>query len=115
MNNEAYFGAHYFQDGFEDPYISKADTHADVLHIEGTCGLINSLLTFTNAFPDDPNAPVLHTTALKLWQSLQYLINDYGFIYASTSLKDVTEPLESSVSAIWYLQTCNYFDTNPVQ
>lgn len=113
INGGTYFGAHYFQDGFEDPYVVKADLHSDGLHVEGTCRLINSLLMFSNAFPEDPNAPFFHVTALKLWQSLQHLIDDYGFIYASTSLKDVTEPLESSVSAIWYLRTCNFFDANP--
>ena len=115
VNGGTYFGAHYFQDGFEDPYVVKVDLHSEALHIEGICGLINGLLKFSDAFPDDPNAPFFHVTALKLWHSLQRFIDNYGFVYASTSLKDINEPLESSVSAIWYLRTCNYFDANPAR
>ena len=106
---KTYFGAYHFEDGFEDTYIEKSEAHSDSLHVESTCGLICGLLEFANAFPDDPNAPLFRSTAYNLWQDLQRFIDDFGFVYASNSLKDVAEPIEASVSAIWYLKTLKYF------
>lgn len=103
-----YFGAHYFEDGFEDPYIEKSDVHSKALHVEATCGLICGLIEFANTFPSDPNSPLFRITALKLWTDIERFVDDFGFVYASTSLKDVSEPIEASVSAIWYLRTYNY-------
>ena len=106
-----YFGAFHFEDGFEGTYIEKSETHSDSLHVESTCGLICGLLEFANAFPEHPNAPLFRSTASRLWQDMQSVIDDYGFVYALNSLKDVIEPIEASVSAIWYLRTCGYFET----
>ena len=116
INGKTYFGAFYFQDGFEDPSLEEIDDpYSNILHVEGTCKLINSLLRFTDAFPENQNTPLFHATALKLWNGLQYFIDDYGFIYDSNSLKDAVdeEPLESSISALSYLSIYNYFDANP--
>lgn len=110
IGEKSYFGAHYFEDGFEDAYIKKSDTHSSSFHIEGTCGLICGLLKFANTFPDDPNAPLFRETAFRLWQDMQIFINDIGFIYASSSLKYISEPLEASASAMWYLLTRNYLE-----
>lgn len=117
INGKTYFGAFYFQNGFEDPSIEEMDDlHSNILHVEGTCMLINSLLRFTDAFPENSNTPLFHATAIKLWNSLQYLIDDYGFIYDTSLLKSAVDedpPLESSVSALCYLRIYNYFDANP--
>jgi len=107
---ENYFGAHYFEEGFEDTYIRKSDAHSKYLHVEATCGLICGLLEFANVFPDDPNTPTFRYTASELWKGMQRFIDNFGFVYASNSLKDVAEPIEASVSAIWYLKTCHYLE-----
>ena len=110
---KTYFGAYHFEDGFEDTYIEKSEAHSDSLHVESICGLICGLLEFANAFPDDPNVSLFRSTASHLWQDLQRFIDDFGFVYASNSLKDVAEPIEASVSAIWYLKTLEYFKEDP--
>ena len=109
---KTYFGAHYFEDGFEDSYVKKSYDHSHALHVEATCKLICGLLKFANAFPDDPNEPLFRNTATKLWEDLQHFLAGFGFVYASTSIKDVSEPIEASVSAIWYLMTLKYVDEN---
>lgn len=110
INGRSYFAAHYFEDGFEDPYIEKSFSHSESLQIEATCGLICSLLKLVRKYPENPHVVMFRETTLKLWQSMQYLINDFGFIYSSGSLKNVSEPMEASVSAIWYLRAYNYFN-----
>ena len=107
---KTYFGAHYFEEGFEDPHIEKSDSQTEALHVEATCGLICGLLEFANAFSDDPNTPLFRSTASKLWSDLQRFLQDFGFVYASSSVKGIAEPIEASVSAIWYLHTCDYFE-----
>ncbi len=115
INGKMYFGAHYFEDGFEDPYIEKSELHSSALHVEATCGLICGLLQFSNTFPNHPNALLFRATAEALWKNLQHFLNDHGFLYASASLRDVTEPTSASVSAIWYLRTLNYLkDTRSI-
>ena len=74
---KTYFGAHYFEDGFEDPYIGKSKQHSAALHVEATCGLICGLLEFTKAYPDDPNAPLFRNTASKLWKDLQHFLKKF--------------------------------------
>jgi hypothetical protein len=113
IKKESYFGAYYFEDGYEDAYIEKSYEHSDALHVEATCSLICGLLEFAKAFPNDPNEPFFRSTASKLWKDLQRFIDKYGFVYASTSVKDISEPIEASLSAIWYLRTCSYFEDVP--
>lgn len=110
IGDNAYFGAHYFSDGFEDPYAGRSTTSSKSYHIEATCGLIYGLLRFSQVFPDHPNSPLFYDVAVKLWADMQGFINDFGFVYASASENDTSEPEEASISAIWYLMTLNDFD-----
>lgn len=107
---KTYFGAHYFEEGFEDPYGEKSDADAEEFHVEGTCGLICGLLEFAKAFPDDPNAAMFRVTASELWNSMQRFLADFGFVYTSSFVKGTAEPIEASAPAIWYLHTCNYLE-----
>lgn len=108
IGSRKYFGAHYFEDGFEDKYIEKSDSHSESLHVEATCGLICGLVKFANTFPEHQHAPFFRATAKGLWKNLQHFLNDHGFVYSSGSLQDVSESMEASVSAIWYLRTVNF-------
>ena len=109
IDGNTYFGAHYFPDGFEDPYIGKSDSFSISYHTEATCGLICGLIEFGRAFPDNSLSPFFIDVAVKLWVDMQYFIKDFGFIYASASENGIFEKTEASVSAIWYLMTLNYF------
>ena len=107
---ETYFGAHYFPDGFKDPYIVQSNAYSTSYHIEGTCGLICGLFKFAQEFPEHPYSPIYKDVAVELWVDLQHYIDKYGFIYASDSESGTFEPKEASVSAIWYLMTLKYID-----
>ena len=110
INDRTYFGCHYFEDGYEDPYVSKSNSHSEAFHVEATCGLVSALYKFADVYPEDPNTPLFLSTASRLWENMQYFVYDNGFVYASNSLQDVNEPIEASISAIWYLRTCNYLE-----
>lgn len=109
IRGKAYFGTYYYEDGFEDTYVEKSHDHSAAFHVEATCNLICGLLDFAKAFPEDPNALLFRSSAAKLWEELQYFIDDFGFVYASTSIRGIIEPIEASVSAIWYLHAYEYF------
>jgi len=113
ISGKSYFGVHYFEDGFEDLYVEKSENHSKSYHIEATCGLIMGLLKFVKNNPNDPNSPLFQTTALKLWRDLQYVINEHGLFYSSLAVKNVSETMDASVSAIWYLLAVNDFEKNP--
>lgn len=114
IQEKTYFGAHYYEEGFENVYVEKSQDHSAAFHVEATCSLICGLLEFIKAFPEDPNEHLFRSSASKLWEDLQYFINDFGFVYTSTSIKDISEPIEASVSAIWYLRACDYFKKNRI-
>jgi|GEM_PF-2701651 len=109
-NEREYFGAYYFENGFEDPYIEQSFIHSEALHIEATCGLICSLLKFVRQYPNSPHDTLFRETTLRLWKSMQYWVHNNGFKYASLDLKDLYVNLESSTSATWYLFAYFYFN-----
>ncbi|MEM1182737.1 MAG: immunoglobulin-like domain-containing protein, partial [Acidobacteriota bacterium] len=114
IEGQFYYGAHYFLNSFEDAYIlNEGQSQNEVYHIEATTGLILGLMDFADAFPDDPNAGYFRREALSLWKDMQRYIHDLGFIYGYQSIQDLFEPLESTVSAVWYLDTLRYFRENP--
>ena len=102
-----YFGAHYFEPDFNDPYVEKAPFGAqkDVYHIEATTGLILGLEGFKKAYPTHKFVQYFDYKSRYLWSEVQRFSTDHGFIYGTKSIQDLFEPLESSTTAIWYIDT----------
>jgi hypothetical protein len=103
INGETYFGAHYFLDSFEDPYIAESGLKSDSYHIEATTGLIISLHTFADAFPNHEHSDFFRNTAFRIWKDMQRFVQKHGLLYSSISIKNLFEPLHSTVSAVWFL------------
>ncbi len=106
---KSYYGAVYFLNYFEDPYIQPSDQQEQVYHLEATAGLILALMKFSEAFSDHPLAIKFQAEAKRLWLNLQLFITDFGFPYASQAISNLTTTLPSSTAAIWYLDAYDHF------
>ena len=113
---KTYFGAHYFEPGFEDPYISGpgADQQDKVFHVEGTTSLIMGLKKFWRAYQNHPYSKYFGYIADGLWENVVEFVTDHNFIYGSIKIQDLFEPLESSTTATWYIDTYDYLSDLPV-
>ncbi len=101
VNNQCYFGAHYFPNTFHDPYIDQSDQQEVSYHLEATAGLILGLHRFYEAHPE--RGEPLEQTARTLWTGVQGFVRDHGFIYSSRRIQDLSARLASSTAVIWYL------------
>ena len=106
-----YFGAHYFEPDFADPYIERAPFGAqkDVYHIEATTGLIIGLKDFKNSYRNHKFSTHFKFKSDQLWSVVQRFSGDHGFLYGTKSIQDLFEPLESSTTATWYIDTHDEF------
>ena len=116
FKDEHYFGAHYFEPGFEDPYITPAPQGSQerVYHIEATTGLILGLKDFKNSYPEHSYSNYFAFISDKLWSDVQRFVHENGFIYGTVSIQDLFEPLESSTTATWYIDTHDKFVDDPI-
>ncbi len=108
IEGEVYYGAHYFLNDFQDPYIRPSIFQEESYHLEATTGLILGLLKFAAAYPEDPRSEYLRTEALDLWAGAERFVADYGFPYSSQRIQDLSTQLSSSTALIWYIDTYNY-------
>ena len=117
FDSQHYFGAHYFESNFEDPYIERAPAGSQerVYHIEATTGLILGLKEFKNAYPEHPYSRYFTFISDKLWSDVQRFVHENGFIYGTVSIQDLFEPLESSTTATWYIDTHDQFVADPIK
>ncbi len=108
LDGRSYYGAHYFENDFEDPYIEKSDLQESAYHLEATLGLIAGLLRFAEAHPGHPRASAFAQEAYLLWNGVQEYVGDRGFSYSSLRIQDLATRLPSSTSALWFIDV--YYD-----
>ncbi|MBN1899331.1 MAG: OmpA family protein [Spirochaetes bacterium] len=105
----SFFGAHYYLNDYQDPYILPSASQEKAYHIEGTAALILALDRFSQAFPEHASAAEFKRTAARLWSDMQKFVKDHGFPYATHQVKDLMTTLQSSTSAIWYNYLYDYY------
>ncbi len=98
-----YYGAHYFQNTFRDPYIDPSALQESSYHLEATSGLILGLLAFATARPEHMWAEDFRDEALTLWNHMQRFVADHGFPYSSRRIQNLSTELASSTAAIWFI------------
>ena len=103
FQGNTYYGAHYFLNPYEDPYIERSDRQEAIYHMEATAGLILGLKKFVSRNETHPNARNFTEVAEKLWSEMQRFAKNHEFLYATEHLPYLMVPLYSSTSAIWYL------------
>ncbi len=100
---KSYYGTHYFQNSFRDPYIEPSELQESSFHLEATTGLIQGLLEFAKAHPEHPKAAYLQLEAKRLWAGVQAFVADHGFPYSSQRIQDLSTRLSSSTAIIWFI------------
>ncbi len=114
IDGTTYFGAHYFPNEFEDPYIQSFDRQDGAYHLEGTAGLIDGLYAFaraheTNAaFASDNER--FNRIGGELLDSLTLFTGDRGFPYAGLAIQDLATTLPSATAAIWYVDLLDLYE-----
>ncbi len=106
----SYYGTHYFQNAFRDPYIAPSHLQESSYHLEATMGLILGLLVFVEAHPDHPSAQGFEQEARHLWADAQRFIQDHGFPYSSQRIPNLSTLLLSSTAVIWFMDVYEYFE-----
>ncbi len=101
--NKAYYGAHYFLDGFEDRYIAQSHQQEQSFHLEATTGLILGLRRFAEHHPQRAETPFFEAEADRLWAGVQAFVTDHGFPYSSQRILDLSTLLTSSTALIWFI------------
>ncbi len=99
----AYYGTHYFQNTFRDPYINPSKLQETSYHLEATMGLILGLHRFVEAYPEAPHADALKDESIRLWAGAQAFVRDHGFPYSSERIQDLSTRLASSTAVIWFV------------
>ncbi len=105
-----YYGTHYFQNAFRDPYIEPSELQESSFHLEATTGLILGLLKFADARPDHAKSGLFRDQALALWGGVQAFVRDHGFPYSSQRIQDLSTLLLSSTAAIWFIDVYDYLN-----
>ncbi len=108
FESKQYYGTHYFQNAFRDPYIEPSELQEASFHLEATTGLILGLLYFADARPDHPQAEQFRDEALRLWAGVQAFVRDHGFPYSSQRIQDLSTLLSSSTALIWFIDVRDY-------
>ncbi len=98
-----YYGTHYFKNNFKDPYIEESPLQEKSYHLEATGGLVLGLIRFADAWPDHPRAEHFRREALRLWAGMQDFVTDWGFLYSSQRIHNLSTRLASSTAMIWFI------------
>ncbi len=106
-----YYGAHNFQNTFRDPYIAPSKRQASSYHLEATMGLVQGLLTFVDAHPENLHAPSFERVAQRMWVDAQRFTRDHGFPYSSQRIHNLSTRLSSSTAIIWFIDVYHYFES----
>ncbi len=105
-----YYGTHYFQNAFKDPYIEPSELQESSYHLEATMGLILGLFRFAHAHPEHPKSEFFSGQAQMLWAGAQAFVRDHGFVYSSQRIQDLSARLVSSTAIVWFLDVYEYLD-----
>ncbi len=108
-----YYGTHYFQNAFRDPYINPSDLQESSYHLEATMGLILGLHRFVGAHPEVQSAEGLEYEAKRLWANAQTFTRDHGFPYSSQRIQDLSTLLSSSTAILWFIDVHDALETPP--
>ncbi len=107
FQKKSYYGAHYFQNTFRDPYIAPSERQESSFHLEATTGLILGLHRFGRAYPSKTNSHHFRAESRTLWDGVQTFVTDFGFPYSSQRIQDLSTLLSSSTAAIWFIDVYN--------
>jgi len=110
---QAYWGAHYFTSDFTDRYIQQGGDQEAAYHIEATTGLIVALNDFADSYPLHASTEYFRAVATMLWREMQVYVNRFGLPYSSLEIQDLFSTFECTVSAVWFLQTYQYYQQHP--
>ncbi len=110
FESRTYYGTHYFQNAFRDPYIAPSALQASSYHLEATTGLILGLERFARAQPDHPRSALFGQKVNALWDGVQSFVTDFGFPYSSQRIQDLSTLLSSSTAAIWFIDVYEALD-----
>ncbi len=108
-----YYGTHYFQNAFRDPYINPSDLQESSYHLEATMGLILGLHRFVGAHPEVQSREGLEYEAERLWANAQAFTRDHGFPYSSQRIQDLSTLLSSSTAILWFIDVHDALETPP--
>ncbi len=108
-----YYGTHYFQNAFRDPYINPSDLQESSYHLEATMGLILGLHRFVGAHPEVQSREGLEYEAKRLWANAQTFTRDHGFPYSSQRIQDLSTLLSSSTAILWFIDVHDALETPP--
>ncbi len=97
-----YWGAHYFQNSFRDPYIAPSELQDESYHLEATMGLIMGLHAFAT-HSEHASSELFQAEAERLWVSAQDFVQDHGFSYSSQRIQNLSTRLSSSTAIIWFI------------
>ncbi len=103
FEGRSYYGAHYFQNAFKDPYIDESELQESSFHLEATTGLILGLHRFAMAHPSHKKAEWFRARANTLWDGVQSFVTDHGFPYSSQRIHNLSTLLSSSTAVIWFI------------
>ncbi len=103
FGKNTYYGAHYFFDGFEDPYIQATNRQEQSFHLEATAGLVMGLLAFVEHHPKHHKSDFFEREAHRLWGGVQAFVIDHDFPYSSQRILDLSTLLNSSTALIWFI------------
>ncbi len=103
FGKNTYYGAHYFFDGFEDPYIQATNRQEQSFHLEATAGLVMGLLAFVEHHPKHHKSTFFEREAHRLWGGVQAFVIDHDFPYSSQRILDLSTLLNSSTALIWFI------------
>ncbi len=103
FGSQSYYGTHYFQNAFRDPYIDESELQESSFHLEATTGLILGLHRFAQAHPSHEKAGWFRARANLLWDGVQSFVTDHGFPYSSQRIQDLSTLLSSSTAVIWFI------------
>ncbi len=103
FGTRSYYGTHYFQNAFKDPYIDESELQDSSFHLEATTGLILGLHRFAKAHPSHDKSEWFRARASALWDGVQSFVRDHGFPYSSQRIHNLSTLLSSSTAVIWFI------------
>ncbi len=105
-----YYGTHYFQNAFRDPYINPSQLQESSYHLEATMGMILGLVAFAQAHPEHPDSATFRSEAHLMWVDAGRFIRDHGFLYSSQRILDLSTLLSSSTAVLWYIDAYEHLE-----
>ncbi len=109
-HQQSYYGTHYFQNAFRDPYIEPSALQASSYHLEATMGMILGLITYAKARPEHHESDAFAEVAYRMWADAERFVRDHGFAYSSQRIQDLSTLLSSSTAVLWFIDTYDHLE-----